>query len=327
MKIFSFAIIGLVITCFVPTLRAESPAEKQSQRYKEFESLLNARKPEADAMLKFILDWQKESPDETQLAVAWGNYYFYQAHDPAVWHLDAAAKGTKPTDLPKGVYGMQKEGSNVANGVDAVIDTRPRFDDALLTRGIAVLRDATTTHPERLDIWMGIAHAELMGNDRDAACKTLTAMTIYAHEHPKGLQFMLNKPIEIPAEKFLPANLHSYALRGYTDQSDEGLEFLLQMALLAEKYYPESPLAYNDEAVYYQIKGNEKKTLDALLRANKADPSDAIVTMNIATCYEKAGYKEKARAFYQKTIANAKEGEDADLKTDAQKALKKLGKH
>lgn len=307
--------VVFALTTIVSAAFADLPKAKQTERYAKFASQLS--KDDYKAAERVLLEWQSASRTDVELAVAWANLYSQQAALPIELSAGAPPEhGVKPDEA--GVFPLQKSGTTETAGF---IDTRPRYDDRLLTRALSVLRDAATTHPQRTDIWMGATHVQMQAQDLDGAFETLRQFAKYVHEHPKGLQTRFDEPLKDKAEDFMPRTLHAYAVRGNDEQTSEGMEFLLKVARLAQELYPKHPYAYNDEAIYYSALEDDARVLECLLRAHAVRPRDAVVIMNIAATHKNLKQKDKAREFYRLAI---KTTDDAELKAAAREELEGL---
>jgi hypothetical protein len=303
------------VTVLQPTF-ADSSMKVQKERYSQFERVL--KKSDYSGAERLLLEWQQTSPDDAELAVAWGNYYAQTGLQPlAIYKGPRNDRNVDP--LRGGAFvPLSQPGTSVTVGY---IDERPRFDNESLARALCVLRDAATTHPHRTDIWMGATHIQLVADDLAGAYRTLEEFAQYAHRNPKGLRKRFDEPLNEKASDFMAETLHSYALRGYNMETTAGLEFMRDVAVMAQKLYPGYPYAYNDEAVYYNIMQDDEKVLDCLLRAHKVQPKDPLVTMNIAGTYKNLKRTDKAREFFNLTIKLA---DDEQLKDAAREGISAL---
>jgi tetratricopeptide (TPR) repeat protein len=296
-------------------LPAASPVSSQRQKYGTFEKLMKA--DDFEAAEKHLQQWQQQSRDDAELAVAQANYLARQAELPMQINRSAGAEAPAPSP---GSYRLTKPGTTETVGF---IETQPHYDDATLTRAITILKDALTTYPQRADIWMGATHLHLLGNDYAGAFRILTDFTAYAKQHADALRWRYNGPLDEKATEFMPKKLHAYAVRGFDAGTTEGREFLLKVARLAQGHYPEHPYAYNDEAAYYNALEQDDKVLDCLQRALKVRPKDALVMINIGATYKNMKNWDKAREYFERAI---KTTDDEEMRSAAKEELSALKK-
>ncbi len=307
------ALLATLLACDA----AAAPKKQDSEaRFAQFQKLLQSE--DFAAVEKHLDKWQREQPADPELAVARGNLYFERASQPPV-----IATVPQGYEVPPGkrdeVFTLTPAGTTETVGV---MDFSDRYDRAMLRKATATLREAVTSHPQRMDIWMGVAHTQLVAGEWDGAFETLQGMIAQIEREPTKMKWSLGKPLKEKADAFAPAKLHSYALRGFEAETTDGLEFLKRVALFSAEKYPKHPYAYNDLAIYYDVTDDDKKVLEYLLKAHEVAPKDAVVAMNIASAYAGSGDKTKAREFYNKAI---KITDDDDLKQAAREAMAELG--
>jgi tetratricopeptide (TPR) repeat protein len=90
----------------------------------------------------------------------------------------------------------------------------------------------------------------------------------------------------------------------------------------ALKVVPDNVELLNDAALCYCYRDQWAEAKPFLERAEKADPQDLVVKLNLGRMYSKLGDKKLARAKYQEVIKLAPGTDDA---RKAQKAIDELG--
>jgi Tfp pilus assembly protein PilF len=301
-----FAFLAGSVTYAAPT---------QRQRYTAFEKLLNAS--DLSAAQKKLNEWEAASPTDVELAVAWGNYYARAGSLPI--QVYAGERNDRNVEPNHGsAYQLTKPGTTEPVGI---LDARPRHSEESLRLAVGRLQDAVTTYPQRADIWMGIAHVQLMQQDHDAALETLSRYAQYAHDHAGKMLWRYDEPLKEKMSEFIPGKLHSYAVQGMDEETTAGREFLLKVARLAQRLYPQHPYAYNDEAAYYNYMEDDAQVLKCLARALEVRPKDALVMMNMAATYKNMKNWDKAAEYYKLAI---KTSTDDELKSAGREELKDL---
>lgn len=305
-RIVQFIIVsGLVL---VPAHRAcAEPTEKE--RFAKFEELVKAADDEATE--RYLEEWKAASPGDAELAVATANYHLSQ--DAGI----RISAGPPPqADNPGGdkeVYELRSTQDGRTVGYMG-----PNDDDQGVKNAVAVLADAVTSFPVRADIWMGLIHLQMKQLDYGNAFETLKQFAEYAHRNPEDMRWRFNEPLPGKPGDFFPEKLHSYVTRAYSDETTEGLEFMLKVARLSQRLYPEHPYAYNDEAAYYGHLEDDERAADALLRAHKVRPHDEIVILNLAATYGNMKRCGEARKYCRLLLDY---GKDDELRAAAKELL------
>jgi tetratricopeptide (TPR) repeat protein len=187
----------------------------------------------------------------------------------------------------------------------------------------AILQEATTKFPDRLDIWCGLSWMYQESGNFDNEFAILQKMVAYVREHPAGLKWLKGQPIPEPADKFVPDKLHSYGLYYGKKENPDDDKRMLQIATFSAEQFPNHPYAFNDVAVYYSINKDYAKTRQWLEKANHVDPTDTLVMYNLGCVSDKLGDKNAARKWYEETLKAEPNGEHAQ---QAKQALTKLKK-
>lgn len=194
-------------------------------------------------------------------------------------------------------------------------------DAALSSQAVGVLRKASELAPDRLDIRMGMAFLCQESAQYDEQLEILTAMVKRAKENPDGQRWKAGGALDSPAAEFVPEKLHSYALYHYKKETPEGDQRFGALCRLMVEEYPESPVSWNDMALFhYFAEKNVKAAADDLEKAVKIDPDDRVVQFNLAKFYTELKETTKARAIYESIISKSKDGDavrDAKSKLDA----------
>ena len=148
-------------------------------------------------------------------------------------------------------------------------------------------------------------------------------MVSYARDHLAQLRWLNGENLPEPADHFIPGKLHSYGMYYEKKENPEDDKRFLKIATFAAEQFPGHPYAFNDVALYYSIAGDNAKTREWLEKANRINPKDTLVLMNLGQICSKLGDNRDARKWYQEVLKVDPEGEYAPQATDALAKLKK----
>ena len=280
-------------------------AEDYAARFKQLRDQ-KAEPAQIDALLD---DWRAKMSNDPDAWITSANYYFNQSVGPNI--------STKPPE--KGDFEIRsKKTGKQAGSISFKPGVAQTSRDAA-----AILQEATTKFPDRLDIWCGLSWMNQERGDFDNEFATLQKMVAYVREHPTGLKWLKGEPIPQPADQFVPDKLHTYATYYLKKENPDDDKRMLKIATFSAEQFPNHPYAFNDVAVYYSINKDFPKTREWLEKANKVDPKDTLVTYNLGYVSEKLRDQAAARRWYEETLKIEPDGEHAQK---AKQALAKLKK-
>jgi tetratricopeptide (TPR) repeat protein len=280
-------------------------AEDYAGRFKQ----LQDQKAEGAQIDSLLDEWRAKQPDDPNAWITSANYYFNQSVGPMI--------STKPAE--KGDYGLtDKKTGNKTGSISFKPNVAKTSRDAA-----AILQEATTKFPDRLDIWCGLAFIRQEAGYFDNELATLQKMVAYAREHPQGLKWLKGEPIKEPADKFVPDKLHSYGLYYEKKENPEDDKRWFQISTLATQQYPNDPEGFNDVAGYYADLGEWQKAHESLERARQLDPKSVSVVINLGNISVQAKDTASALKYFEEALKLEPNGEYAP---EAKQALAKLKK-
>jgi tetratricopeptide (TPR) repeat protein len=285
------------------------PGAARSEDYAAKFKQLQEQKAAGEQVDSLLDEWRAKQPDDPDGWITSANYYFNQSVGPML--------STKPAE--KGDYRLTDKKTGKAAGS---ISFRPNV--AKTSRDArAILQEATTKFPDRLDIWCGLAWMNQEEGDFDNELATLKKMVAYSREHSTQLKWLKGQPIDQPEDQFVPEKLHSYATYYGKKENPEDDKRMLKIAMFSAEQYPNHPYAFNDVAVFYSISKDYAKTREWLEKANKVDPKDTLVMRNLGYVCAKLGDNAAARKWYEGVIKAEPNGENTAAAKEALSKLKK----
>jgi tetratricopeptide (TPR) repeat protein len=260
---------------------------------KQFETAFD--KNDAGEQLKVLVSWEKAKTNESELFVAYYNYYFNKSR----------TDGLRITPTESGSY----------------IGSNSSFDPKLFKTALEYIDKGIEKFPNRLDMRFGKIYALGQNLQYEDFTAEIVKAVDYSNINKNQWLWEDDKPVENP-QKFMLNAIQDYSVQLY----DEGDEHLDKFKLIAEtvlKYYPESVENLSNLSIVYLLKGDFEKALVSLLKAEKIAPKDTIVLNNIATCYAGMGDKTSAIRYYGLVIRYGDNEKSADAKRKIDELKKK----
>ena len=291
----------LAILLLVP---GTGPAAEQdyAARFKE----LHDRKAEAE-IEPLLEEWREKKPNDPDAWITSANYYFNQRQ---------VMISTKKPEKGDFVVSDPKTGKTAGS-------ISFEQNKGSVNRAAELLQEATKKFPNRLDIWCGLAFIDQESGNFDAELSTLRDMVAYARDHATELKWLKGENLPQPPDQFIPEKLHSYGLYYEKKENPKDDNRFLEIAKFSAEQFPNHPYAFNDVAMYFSVIGDNAKTREWLERANRIDPKDTLVMMNLGHICSKLGDNRGARKWYEEVIKVDPTGEDAQQAKDTLAKLKK----
>lgn len=277
-----------------------------SQSLNEFNELL--KKEDTEGQLALINKWEKTGKNDPDFYIAAFNYYVNHGRKEvlSLQQDEPAGQALQVTD---------------STGVAAFIGSAIVYDEADVKSALKYIDAGIAKFPNRLDMRFGKTY--LLGDAEDYENFTKEIITTVNQSNKiKNKWFWSGgKPLDDPKE-FMLSSVQSYVYQLYDTGDDSLLENMLQISNTVLKYYPDTVESLSNVSIVYMLRNEPDKALDALLKAEKLSPKDAIVLGNIAHAYIMKKDSQKAIEYYNKVIAHG----DADAKQYAEKKIEELKK-
>jgi tetratricopeptide (TPR) repeat protein len=277
-----------------------------AQNYpKRFSQLLSQK--DTTAQWQLLQQWKEERPDDAELFIAYFNYYFSKSRVEAI-RIDTAADAGAVPELPDST-GAQTAGYLSADYL---------FDSNLLQKGFQCIDAGIDKYPARLDMRFGKIYALGQIENYEVFTSEIIKTIDCDNQNRHQWTWTDNVRVDSPRQFFLQA-IQDYVVQLY-NAGDEQLTRMQQVARAVLKYYPDHVESLSNLAITLGLQGNYDGALDALLKAEKKAPGDAVVLNNIAYMYEQKGDTPRAIKYYELTARHS----DKDARAAIAKKLKKL---
>lgn len=258
------------------------------------------------AQVRLLQNWEKASPADAELSIAYFNYYFFSSRREIMRLANSSGETT--------ALAITDSAGNTVGYMSGDFD----YDSATLEKAFQSIDKGIIAHPARLDMRFGKIYA-LGQIERYEAYTNEIINTIEAANRLKNQWAWTNdQKVEDP-ERFLLSTIQDYVVQLY-NAGDDQLDRMRRIAQAVLKYYPKHVESLSNLAITYGLQGNYDKALEVLLQAEKIMPRDVIVLNNIATMYERKGDRLNAIKYFELT---AKLG-DKEARDAAVKKLKEL---
>jgi len=281
------------------------------QTYKQqFNKLLSKKDTAGQAQL--LAQWEAADSSDPELYIAFFNYYVNKSLKEII------VLG----DDPKGdqVLELQNQDST-AGDPPAYLYSDTYYDSVLLNQGYRYIDKGIEKFPDRLDMRFG--RIFMLGETRDyTTFTTLIIQTIdYSAINKNQWLWTDGKPLDNP-QHFMLSSIQDYQTTLYDTQDDSLLNNMKSIAEAVLKYYPDHIESLSNIAVVFMLQNEYNKALEALFKAEKLNPEDAIVLSNIAQAYKLKGDIKNSIKYYERTIKYG----DSEMQTFAKNQINALEK-
>jgi len=281
------------------------------QTYKQqFNKLLS--KKDTAGQAKLLSQWEATDSNDPELYIAYFNYYVNKSLKEVI------VLG----DNPKGdqVLELQNQDST-AGDQPAYLYSDTYYDSVLLNQGYRYIDKGIEKFPDRLDMRFGRIY--MLGETGDYTTFTTQIIQTIDYSAINKNQWLWtdSKPLDNP-QHFMLSSIQGYQSTLYDTQDDSLLNNMKSIAEAVLKYYPDHIESLSNIAVVFMLQNEYDKALEALFKAEKLNPEDAIVLSNIAQAYKLKGDIKNSVKYYERTIKYG----DNDMQMFARSQIKALEK-
>jgi tetratricopeptide (TPR) repeat protein len=291
-------IVSFNISCHKNNINAE---ERNNINYKEkYDKLFKENR--YDVLYDHIQTWETEESNNPEIYIAYFNYYIFRNRFSGV-SIDREIKGS----VISIAISDPETGEVVGYNNDAI-----EYDSDDIITAVEFLDKGLNIAPDRLDMHFGkiriLNEIELYN---EAGSELYTTLEISKKINDKWL-WANSEQIE-NGKMFLLNNINDYYRFWLSKRTEESLNQIKKCTEKQIELYPDIIYSYNYLAIFYSIKDQLQETLKYFLLAEKVNPNDTIVLLNIARTYFNINNKEKAREYYLRVldIGNEQDKEQA----------------
>lgn len=287
-----------ILLCF--TCLCSLMAWGQSKDYAHFQALLNRK--DTAALRKFIPQWEQRAGQSGDIYAAWCNLLLMEArHDVLQLSADTAVNN--------GLLLTDSTGNKAGSITDQVY-----YDAKTMHKLYQKFAEGLAKHPDRLDLWFGKIHVQLLENHPKEAVETMKQVIDRSVINHQKWLWTNDKSTPSAPEEFFFSTLQDYFRQLYDAQEDDVNMSFVDHVL---KNYPKNIYFLNNKAALLSAKGEKQEALKVLLQLYQLAPDDDIVVANIATLSKETGNKKQAMEFYKKLLKST----DEDIRNEAKHEL------
>lgn len=265
-----------------------------------FQEELNKEK-DSLGKLSILKNWEKSTPDDSEVYIAYFNYYIEKSRE-------TGTKGNKH-------YGKPGKTDSIINA-NVVI-----YNSKFLKEAFFNIDKAIKIKPNRIDIREGKIYYYAMLEQWNDLTNEIITLLNYSNQIRNNWVSKEDKPIENPKKTLLNlVSKYQYNLY-YFAQTDN--ENLFNISKTVYKYYPDyiENLFFLSEC--YRFDHNYNKSIEISLEAYKLDPTNFNVIKYLAENYQKNGETKKALEFYNLAYKYSDQESAEKLKITIQELEKK----
>lgn len=245
--------------------------------------------PDTLKQLEVLKAWEKATPEDAELFVAYFNYHFLKSQKELI---------SFTTDEPDGEALLLQDSAKQAT---AYLSSEVYYLEDEFQKGIDKINEGIKLYPNRLDMRFGKIYTYSKREHWENFTTSIIETINYSKQNNNQWTWAEGKVYEGGEERFLQ-DLQAYQLTLYNQQDDALLVNMRRIAEVILKHYPEHVPSLSNISVTYLLVGEFEKALEPLLVAEKLDTKDAIVLSNIAHAYKLLGDTKKSIEYYEKTI-------------------------
>lgn len=238
---------------------------------------------------EILAEWEIADPENPELFTSYFNYYFQQSRQEML---------TVTTDQLDGESLALEDSTGQTAGF---IGSQFFYDTDILQKGLDKIDEGIEIYPNRLDMRFGKTYVLGEVKNWQSFTYEIVRTIQYSSKNNNEWTWTNNEKRENDEEFFL-SSLQDYQVQLYNTNNDD---LLVNMRTIAEevlKFYPDHIESLSNISVTYLISEEYDKALEALQKAKKLNPKDAIVLGNIAQAYKLKGDNKKAIQYYEKVI-------------------------
>ena len=265
-----------------------------------FQEELNKQK-DSISKLTILKNWKKSTPDDSEVYIAYFNYYIEKSRET----------GTKANKY----YGKPGKTDSILNA--NVVIYNPKF----LKQAFFNIDKAIKIKPNRIDIREHKIYYYAMLEQWNDLTNEIITLLNYSNQIRNNWLSKEDKPIENPRKYLLNlVSKYQYNLYNFTRTDNEKL---FNISKTVYKYYPDyiENLFFLSEC--YRLDHNYNKSIEILLEAYKLEPTNFNVIKYLAENYEKNGETKKALEFYNLAYKYSDQESSEKLKKTIQELEKK----
>ena len=241
-----------------------------------------------------LISWESVDPNNPELFTSYFNYYFLKSKQEVLSLSKEEPDGES--------FSLQDSTGKTAGFIGSSF----YFNPETFKKGIDKIDEGIKLYPNRLDMRFGKIYALGQIKNWQGFTDEIVKAIKFSKINYNKWTWTNNEKKENGKDFFL-SSIQDYQLTLYNTNNDDLLTNMRTIAHEILKFYPNHIESLSNLSVTYLLTDEYDKGIEPLLKAEKIDPTDAIVLANIAQGYKLKGDKSKAIKYYEKVIKHGDE--------------------
>ncbi len=255
-----------------------------------------AKKKGPEAVAQIQTSYSQSESENPDFYIKLANYWFKLSQEILI--------STKPAAKSDFVVSDQTTGKEVGS-----ISHQGTADPKLAEKAPALLSEAAKKFPKRIDIALGLAYCLRQENRLSEGVEVMLGLIDGYRKAPDSFSDKKGNPLSAQeAGKIIDNAAYDTTVELYELKNPEASKCSEKLALATAEAFPKDPRSPNLIAAL-AIRANDlKRAITWLEKAHAIDPSDSLVSVNLAEQYLKHGDKKKAVALAKSILKSTDEG-------------------
>ncbi len=257
--------------------------------------------------LRVLKAWKESNPKDPELYTSFFNYHFSKAMQEVIELTPNEPGGDR-------LVIVDSLGQDIG-----YMGNRILFDPYEINKGLEIIEEGIERYPNRLDMRFGktyvLGETEQWENFTHEIIRTIQ----YGATNNHQWTWTDNESIE-DGKDFLLSSVQEYQIQLYQTGREDLLADMGKIAQEVLKMYPDHVESLTNLAITYVITEKYELAIESLLKAEKINPKDTIVLLNLAHAFRLNGKINEAIGCYEKV----KKVGDAEEIAYAEKQIEEL---
>ncbi len=286
----SLLITSLTLTTGLTTTVAHADTMSASVK-KTYQNKFNKYLVKKDfaKLEKLLQKWEQKDPTNATLYINYFNYYIAKSMDG---NVTVSKEKPQSNDMSNVMVALDKNNQ-------PVMFMTVRYDQALLNKALAKIDEGIARYPNRLDMRFGKAYILSKNKNWDGYTNEMIKAIQQAKVNNNQWLWEGNKPIP-DGKSYLLGSIQGSQVQLFNAENKQLLANVRKISNELLTLYPNNVQSINNIATSYSMAGDYANGLKYFLQAEKINPQDPVILLNIANVYKKTNKKAKAKEYYQR---------------------------
>jgi len=267
-----------------------------------------AKQKDPQAVAQVQATYAKSESENPDYYIKLANYWFKLSHEVSI--------STKPAEKSDFVVSDQHSGKEVGS-----ISRQGVVDPKLAEKAPALFSEAAKKFPNRIDIALGLSYCLRQENRLPDGAEVMLGLIDAYRKAPDSFIDKEGKPLGgQEAAKSIDNAAYDTTVELYESNNPGSSKWSEKLGLATAGAFPKDPRPPNIIAAL-AIRANDlKRAITWLEKAHAIDPSDALVSVNLADQYLNHGDKKKAAELAQ-SVLNSTDEAAKEYRNDAKQII------